>query len=214
MHYYYDARSGSCRRVSTVISHLGLEVTETNVDLLAGGSHTPEFLAINPNGLVPALVDGDIALWEASAIMIYLCERTDDRTLWPADSAKYDVLRWMFWAAEHFRQSAPIYFEENVIAKLMGNTPSQSRLDEADLRLSRFAPVLEAQVAKQPFVCGNQPTLADIDLAAVLSQMSRSGIPYHKYPHILAWNDRLEDHVPAWRETGQRLNTEMDSSLV
>lgn len=214
MKHYMDARSGSCRRVSTVIEHLGLGVDEVFIDLLAGGNQTPDFLALNPNGMVPVLVDGKTTLWEASAIMIYLCEKVKDQTLWPIGSARLDVLRWMFWAGEHFRQSAPIYFEENVIAKLMSNTPNQSRLDEAGKRLSRFAPILENQVAKQPFVCGDQPTLADIDLAAALSQISRTGIPYHNYPNIMSWNDRLGDHLSAWGTTGQRLNDKMDASLL
>lgn len=209
MKYYYDARSGSCRRVSTVIAQLNLQVEEIFVDLLGGGNKTPDFLQINPNGMVPALVDGDIILWEASAIMIYLCEKADDQSLWPKGPVKYDVLRWMFWAAEHFRQPAPIYFEENVIAGMVGNKPDTSRLDEANLRLERFTPILEQHLANRAFVCGDKPTLADIDLAAALSQMPRSGVPYHNYPNIIAWNARLEDSIAPWRTTGQQLDDEM-----
>jgi len=122
---YSDIRSGSCRRVLALIDHLGLEVEVVQVSILAGETHTAEFLSINPNEMLPVLRDGDMILWEASAIMIHLCETKGDTSLWPTGPARIDVLRWMFWAAEHFRQPAPVYFEENVVAPLMGGTPDQ-----------------------------------------------------------------------------------------
>jgi len=57
----------------------------------------PDFLAINPNGKVPALVDGGRAIWESNAIIIYLAER-EDSDLWPAGERRLDILRWMFWS--------------------------------------------------------------------------------------------------------------------
>ena len=214
MQFYEEPGSGSCRRVSAVIEHLGIKVDTIFVDLLAGTNRKPEFLAINPNGMVPALVDGDVVLWEASAIMIYLCERAGDNMLWPEGAARYDVLRWMFWAAEHFRQPAPIYFEERLAAKFMGTLANEERITEADRRIAQFAPILDAHLEDRSYVVGEHVTLADFDLAAPLSQMSRTGVPYHNYPNIMKWYQRLGREVPAWRVTGERLDERMDKAIA
>jgi len=214
MKLYSDIRSGSCRRVLTLVEHLGLDIEIVDVDILAGDSHKAEFLSLNPNGMLPVLRDGDLILWEASAIMIHLCEAIGDTALWPSGPERLEVLRWMFWAAEHFRQPAPVYFEENVVTKLMGASPDLARLQEAKKKLDRFTPILEGHLQNQAFVCGDAPTLADIDLAVVTSQMSRSGVPYQGYPNVQAWLARLEIAIPAWARTGVALNAAMDEALT
>jgi glutathione S-transferase len=212
MKFYTDPGSGSCRRVQAVIDTLGLEVEEVFIDLLQGANRTPEFLALNPNGMVPVLVDGDIVMWEAGAIMVYLCEKAGPTTLLPEGAARFDVLRWMLWAGEHFRQSAPIYFEEKFAARFMGQPANSHRLAEADTRIARFAPILEAHLETRQVVVGGKVTLADFDLAAPLSQMPRTGVPYQRFPNIMRWYQHLTDTVPAWRETGIRLDHRLDSA--
>ena len=117
--YYADPGSGSCRRVSAVIKHLNIDVEEIFIDLLAGENRTDDFLKINPTGMVPVIaieIDGQekTILSEAAAIMIYLCEQHGDTELLPNDDSRLQVIKWMFWAAEHFRQSAPIVNEQGI----------------------------------------------------------------------------------------------------
>jgi glutathione S-transferase len=178
--------------VLAVANQLGIELQEVFVDLLAGGNQSKNFLALNPAGMVPVMTheheDGSkTVLSEAGAIMIYLCERFKGDDLWPEGGKKYQVLKWMFWAAEHFRQPAPIYFEENVISPMMGKQPRQVRLDAADHMIEKHAPILEAHLETREYVVGESVTLADFDLAAPLSQMSRSNVPYHRFPNIMRW---------------------------
>lgn len=213
MKFYTDAGSGSCRRVSAVIHHLGLEIEEVSVDLLQGEGGSPELLALNPNGMLPVLVDGDTVLWEAAAIMLYLADGQPNDLI-PSGAGRHDVLRWLFWAAEHFRIPAPIYFEERLVAKLMGQPADETRIAEADRRIERFAPVLESHLEGRQYVVGDGVTLADFDLAAPLSQMSRTGVPYDRYPNIMGWSRRLNQEVPAWRLTGERLDARMDAALA
>lgn len=214
MKYYTEPGSGSCRRVSAVIEFLNMDVEEIFIDLLSDASQQPEYLAINPNGMVPVLIDNDIVLWEASAIMIYLCEKTGDTQLFPQGPARYDVLRWMFWAAEHFRQPAPLYFEERLVSKFMGIPPDPVRIAQANRLMNTFTPILDAHLKNRRYVTGNQVTLADFDLAAPLSQMARTGIPYHQYPNIMRWYQHLSNTVPAWRVTGERLDKRMNSAIA
>ena len=184
MKHYMDPGSGSCRRVSAVAQHLGIELDEVLVDLLKGENRQPDFLALSPSGMVPALVDGDTVLTESAAIMIYLAEQVEETELWPKGPARYDVLRWMFWAAEHFRQGPPIYVEEKIVAKLMGLEPDEARIVEANRRIERYGTVLDAHLKDRDFVVGDSWTLADIDLAAPLSHMARAGMPFESYPSI------------------------------
>ncbi|MGH1344266.1 MAG: glutathione S-transferase family protein [Nannocystales bacterium] len=214
MKLYSDVRSGSCRRVLTVIEHLGIDLEIVDVDILAGATKAPDFLALNPNGLLPVLQDGDTILWEAAAIMLYLCESVGDTTLVPVGPARFDMFRWMFWAAEHFRIPAPIYFEENVVAPIMGGQPDATRIAEADRRIEHDAPILDTHLATRRFVLGDRPTLADIDLAAPLSQMPRSRVPYQKFPNIMRWYEELGVALPAWGTTGKQLHDSMEQALA
>ena len=215
--FYADPGSGSCRRVSAVINYLNIDVEEVFIDLLAGGAQQPDFLAINPTGMVPVLViddpeQGEIVLSEAAAIMLYLCENYGDSKLIPNDS-RMQVLQWMFWAAEHFRQAAPVYFEENVVAPLMGNQANESRLAEAQRSLTRHGSILNAHLKHRTFVVGDHVTLADFDLAAALSQMPRSSVPFAQFEHIMAWEKNLDNSVTAWKSTGERLQNRMNTAL-
>ena len=168
--------------------------------------------------MLPVLVDemdnGEtIVLSEASAINIYLCEKYGDNKLLPSDSRRYQVLKWVSWAAEHFRQAAPIYFEENVIAALMGAKPDQARLREGEKLLEIHGAVLDQHLQERTYVVGDHLTLADIDLAAALSQMPRSKIPFNQFTNIMRWANGLEQNVKSWRKTGLKLNDGMDAAL-
>jgi len=218
INYYTDHRSGSCRRVSTVIEELGIQVNEIFTDLLAGENRSEKILELNPNGMLPVLVDeldnGEtIVLSEAAAINIYLCEKYGDNKLLPPDSGRYQVLKWMSWAAEHFRQAAPIYFEENVMAPLMGTKPDRARLREGEKLLGIHAAVLDLHLQGRIYVVSEHLTLADIDLAAALSQMQRSKIPFDQFTNIMRWANGLEENVKSWRQTGLKLNDGMNKAL-
>lgn len=215
---YGDPGSGSYRRSVTVARHLTLAVEEVFIDLLAGENRQERFRSLNPNGMVPVLETIDsqgnrTVLSEAAAINIHLCEFSGDTALWPTGPARDQVRQWMFWAAEHFRQPAPIYFEEKVIAGLMGKPPNESRLAEADRLLALHGPVLDRHLADREFVVGDHVTLADIDLAAPLSQMPRSGVPYDRFPNIMRWTKNLAQACPAWHQAGVELDDRMNAAL-
>src|SRR4051794_30609766 len=87
MKLYFHPLSSNARRARLVVHHLGLAVEEELVDLTQGAQRRPAYLALNPNGKVPTLVDGDLKLWESYAIMIYLCEKHGRRELYPDELA-------------------------------------------------------------------------------------------------------------------------------
>ena len=72
---YGDPGSGSRRRVTAAAATMGVSIEVVDIDLFNGESHTPEFLALNPHGLSPVMVDGDLVLYESAAINLYLAEK-------------------------------------------------------------------------------------------------------------------------------------------
>ncbi|WP_392395737.1 glutathione S-transferase family protein [Paraburkholderia caledonica] len=181
-----------------------LDVYFNFVNLFAGENRTPTYLALNPNGTIPTFVDGGVVLYEASAIMIYLAEKAGS-TLWPDGAARLETLKWMFWAAEHFRRGPSVLIEERFIKQLQGHKEDAALVGDALKSIHRYAAVLDAHLRDRPFVVGHALTLADIDLAAPFSHVPRTRAPFDAYPHLMAWHQRLIDDVDAWRATGEDL---------
>ena len=88
MKLYTNPLSPNGRKVTTVVHHLQLQLDVEVVDLSKGAQRTPEYLAINPNGAIPALVDGDLKLWESNAIAAYLADTSGDRSFFPEGAAR------------------------------------------------------------------------------------------------------------------------------
>ncbi|MDB6143804.1 MAG: Glutathione S-transferase domain [Pseudomonas sp.] len=205
MKVYGDPGSGSTRRVLATLAHLGLEAEEVLIDLFKGDQLTPVFLALNPNATIPALVDGDVTLYEASAIMIYLAEKQGDTSLWPTGAARYETLKWMFWAAEHFRKGPPLLFGERFVKKVQGLPEDPRIIAEADAMIRKYSAVLDAHLKDRRFIVGDHVTLADFDVAAPFTQYSRIHPPFVEFPNVMAWHQRLLDEVPAWKSTRYRV---------
>jgi Glutathione S-transferase, C-terminal domain len=122
---------------------------------------------------------------------------------------RHHVLKWMFWAAEHFRQGPPALFNERIAKKIMGIPEDSPAVSDAEGSIRKFGAILDAHLADHDFVAAGHFTLADIDLAAPLSQMSRSKLPFDEFPNIMAWHARLLENVPAWRQSGELLEQRM-----
>src|SRR5437868_2922509 len=98
MRLYVHRLSPNALKAMITAEHCGSPVELVDVDLGGGEQRGDPYRAINPNGLVPALVDGDFTLWESNAIMQYLAEKAGNRTLWPDDArGRADVSRWQLW---------------------------------------------------------------------------------------------------------------------
>ena len=200
MKVYGDKGSSNTRRVLTTAAYLGLDVEFVFLDLFSGQNRTPEYLALNPNGTIPTFVDGDVVLFEASAIMIYLAEQAGS-TLLPTGKAKYETLKWMFWAAEHFRRGPTVLIEQRFMERLKGHAENHTLVTEALQAIHRYTAVLNGHLSTRRFVVGEALTLADIDLAAPLSHIPRTQAPFLQYPHVAAWYERV-NAVAAWQESG------------
>ena len=210
---YGDIGSGSFRRVLAAATHMGIEFTHIPVDLLKGETHTAEFLALNPTGRVPVLVDGERVIHEASAITIYLAEKVGS-PLFPTGEARYETLKWMFWAAEHWRVFSTFMFNERIGKRAMGVSEDATLVAFSLENIRANAAYLDNHLAPHRYLVGAQPTLADFDVAAPFSHIARSKLPYDEFPNIVAWHQRLLDEVPAWKQSKEALDQRMDTAFA
>lgn len=209
---YGDIGSGSFRRVSTAAKHMGIQFEHVSVDLLKGESQTEQFRALNPAGRVPVLVDGETVITEASAINIYLADKFDSPLL-PKGNARYETLKWMFWAAEHWRVYSGYLFNERIGKRVMGVPEDPTMVEFILDNIRTNAAVLDKHLEGKKFIVGDQVTLADFDVAAPFSQMARTKLPYDEFPNIMAWHQRLLTEVPAWEESKELLDQRMDTAF-
>ncbi|WP_210357344.1 MULTISPECIES: glutathione S-transferase family protein [Sphingomonas] len=210
---YGDPGSGSLRRVTSAAKIMGIELERVNVDLFKGESHTPEFLKLNPHGLSPVLVDGDVVLYESSAINLYLAEKAGGKLLGTTPRKRYEVLQWMFWSGEQWRIFATLTFDERIGKRFMGQPEDESIVRLAFDKIRAGAAVLDAHLANRLYIVGDQLTLADIDIAAPFSQSDRTKIPVSEYPNLVAWQQRLLETFPAWAETKREVDARIDGAL-
>jgi glutathione S-transferase len=196
----YYAETMNPRKVCALAKFLGLPVELVRVDLRKGEHRTPDFLAMNPNGKVPVLVDGDLVLWESTAIMVHLAVKAGS-DLWPSDAAgQVEVLRWLCWDLAHFsRHGATLYFE-NVIKRYIGRgEPEPSAVQEATGFFRNFAAVLDAHLATRDFVAGGKLSIADFSVGVLLPWAGEIHLPIEGFPNIMRWHERMMA-LPGWRE--------------
>lgn len=195
--YWSDVLSP--RKACAVAKYLQSPVEYVYLDLVRGEHKTPEYLAMNPNGRVPTLVDGIRSLWESDAIMCHLAVRCDSG-LWPQDDRQIDVIRWLSWDLAHFYPHvAPLYFESIIKPRFgLGDADPGTVAREQD-EFRRLATILDTHLHGRHWLVGDSITVADFAVAVALPHAERAHIPLHEFPAVQRWHERLNE-LEAWRE--------------
>lgn len=203
MKLYYNPLSPNVRRVRLAAAVLGIELEEKLLDFAKGEHKSPEYLALNPNGAVPTLVDGDFALTESRSIMQYLASKKPESGLLPRDEmARADVTRWQFWDAAHFSPQLGTLAFEKMIKGMMGlGDPDAAKVSEALTNFRRWAAVLNKRLEGKQYVVGNSLTLADLTLASSLMYAKQVEVPLAEFPNIEGWFGRITA-LEGWKKTG------------
>ena len=187
---YGDSRSGNCYKIQLVCSLLKIEYQWLPIDILAGDTKKPEFLAKNPNGKIPLLeLPNGQYLTESNAIINYLASST---FLLPTDSFEFaKVLQWQFF--EQYSHE-PYIAVARFIQKYLGLP--EDRLAEYQAKQPggyKALSIMEAQLAKTPYLVGEHLTTADISLYAYTHVADEGGFDLQQYPAILAWLERIKN---------------------
>lgn len=195
--YWFDTVNP--RKACAVAKYLQSPVKFERVDLGRGEHKRPEYLALNPNGKVPTLVDGTRTLWEANAIMCHLAARADS-DLWPQDDRQVEVIRWLSWDLAHFyRAGSSLYFEYIIKPRFGLGDVDPGEVKRAGKEWRRFATILDSHLHDRRWLVGNGITVADFAVASVLPYAERACIPLDEFPNVRRWHDRLNE-LDAWRE--------------
>jgi len=202
MKLYYNPLSPNVRRVRLTAAVLGLELEEKLLDFAKGEHKSPEFLALNPNGAVPTLVDGDFVLTESRSIMQYLASKKPEAGLLPRDeAARADVTRWQFWDSSHFSPQLGTLAFEKMIKGLMGlGEPDNAKINDALVNFRRFAAVLNQRLSGKQYVVGNSLTLADLTLGSSLMYAKQTEVPLAEFPNVEAWLARITS-LDGWKKS-------------
>jgi glutathione S-transferase len=181
--------SPNSRKVRAVAYELGLTFEHVPVDLLTGAQKTPAYLALNPNGRVPVLEDGDFVLWESTAIIRYLAGGT---ALVPTERrALADVDRWLAWQTAHLAPAMSKVAFERIVKKLTRQgAPDQAAIDLGTREFATLSAILDGALADREFVAGAL-SVADFALAAHYTLAAACGLDTAPYRRVESWLSRM-----------------------
>jgi len=192
--YTYPTPNG--RKPAIMLEEVGLPYTPKKVDLSKGEQFNPEFVAINPNSKIPAIVDHEtgFTIFESGAILIYLAEKTGQ--LLPKDYGKprYDVLQWlmfqmgnigpMFGQLGHFRHLAP--------------EPVEYGINRYEKETNRLLKVMDEHLARTEYLAGDY-SIADIATYPWAAIYNHLGVEISPYPNVKRWLDTLAERPAVQR---------------
>ena len=185
---YGDIRSGNCLKVKWLLDWIGRDYRWIDVDIMTGGSRTPEFLSLNTAGQVPTLVFADgRALAQSNAILIHLAEPT---TLIPVDDYERAVmLEWLFWEQYSHEPYVAVARFQRVYAGKTAEEVEPRLMERGHGALAR----MEARLADQDWITGGAgPSLADLALVAYTRVAPEGGFDLDRYPALTGWIARTE----------------------
>ncbi len=186
---YGDSRSGNCYKIKLLCSQLDIPYEWREVDILAGDTRTPEFLAMNANGKIPLLALPDSRyLAESNAILVFLAEGSE---LAGSDNfSRAEILQWMFF--EQYSHE-PNIATSRFIIQYLGDPPDrQAALEEKRLGGYKALDVMEQQLGTNTFIAGSEYSIADIALYAYTHVADEGGFDLKDYPAIRAWLERVK----------------------
>lgn len=189
------ANSINVQKVMWTVDELGLEHERMDVGGQFGGLDTSDYVAINPNRLVPTIDDDGAVVWESNACVRYLAARHDRGGLWPEEpAARAQADMWMDWQLTRVHPDMSVVFWG-----LIRTAPEQrdaGAINAAAARLGGIWQVLDHHLASRPFVAGDRLTIGDIPAGAMCHRYHELAIERPKLPNLEAWYGRLRERGP------------------
>ena len=191
---FYSAPISSASPVASALVELGIPHEVVHFDLSKDDHKRPEYLAINPNGKVPALVADGTPMFEAVAIQIWLGDRFGvEKGLWPAidDPARMQALAWCTWAYVSYGSTVVrLQFSSSErVERALHNKPQE---EQARRQLDALLGILEAHLEKRGTMLGGGFSLVDLCVASVVGYSLWFGVSLATHPHVKSWLDRFQ----------------------
>lgn len=171
------------------VGELGLPHERVDAGMQFGVNKTPEYLRMNPTGLVPTIDDDGFTLWESHSIVRYLCAKHSMGKLCPSDlRVRADAERWMDWAFTFQNAMRSVFWG-------LIRTPPEKRdakaIEEGTKKSHELAALLDQALADRPYVAGQAFTMGDIPIGAEVQRYMRVPIERPALPQLQAWFERL-----------------------
>jgi len=153
--------------------------------------NTPEYLAMNPNGLVPTINDDGLILWDSHAIVRHLSRKHGKGTLWPRDEKVCaDADRWMEWYSTTLWNSLrPVFWN---LVRVEPDKRDMKLVEESRKKMADNLKMVENNLAARQYVAGNALTMGDIPLGVALHRWFLLPIERPDYPRLAAYYERLK----------------------
>ena len=201
MDLYLDPITVNCRKALAGLKMLGAQYTVKKVDYFNGEQKSPENVAINPMEAIPFLVDGDLMLNESNSILMYAADKVGASEAYPTDLKKRaDINRWLLWESNAWFPTCYIYLVENCVKPLLGGEADPAVLAAEADNFHKLAGILDARLAGSKYICGDNPTIADVAVAAPMHLHAWSKLPLENHPNIRRWIADIEAQ-PWWKST-------------
>ncbi|MBS02778.1 MAG: glutathione S-transferase [Gammaproteobacteria bacterium] len=189
--------SMNVQKVTWALKELDLGYERHNVGGSFGGTGTDDYLAMNPNRVVPTLRDGDVTIWESNAIVRYLARTYGVGRLQPKDAPEHArAEQWMDWLTSTLN---PPFFQ--VFFNTIRLAPDQQNADAIAAGVdgcARLYGQLDAHLATQPYLAGQHFSMGDIPVGVTLYRYFNMDIERPALPNVTAWYERLQER-PAYR---------------
>jgi glutathione S-transferase len=174
------------RKIVLAAQELGLRFERIDAGGSFGIVRTPDYLAKNPNALVPVIEDDQVTLWESNVIVRYLCARHAPDTLYPlALPRRFDAERWMDWQQTELNPATRPAFLQWI------RTPEDRRdpeiIAQSVATTERLLSLLDQHLSRQPFMAGDRLTMADLPIACELHRWVNLPQPRTARPHLDRW---------------------------
>lgn len=183
-------------RTMWLAKELGLDYENVPINFADGGTRTPEYLRVNPNGHVPAIDDDGFVLWESMAINLYLAKKHSAGSLYPVrleDEAR--AWQWSFWGMTEVER--PVLTAMFNRALLPEDKRDAALADQCERELGPPLRVLDQAVAASPYLLGEHFTVADLNVASILSWARPARIDFGAVPKAADWLKRCAERPAA-----------------
>lgn len=193
------ATSSNVQLVMWAIGELGLEYERRDVGGQYGGTDTPEYRAMNPNGRVPTIQDGALTMFESPAILRYLARAYGKDPFWPADARRAGELdMWAEWMKSSFCHAFAFdIFWPLIRTREKDRDPRQVARGESEL--ARLAPMIDRRIGKGPWLGGEDFTFADVMVGHILHRYFDVDFARVPTPNLKAYYRRCTER-PAYAE--------------
>ncbi|UXR64097.1 glutathione S-transferase family protein [Bdellovibrio bacteriovorus] len=201
----YGSPLSSAGRCYWMMEELGLPYEQVPLNMREKQHKSEEYLKINPNGKVPAIVDGEYVLWESMAITNYLAKKHNSPMAAQNAEEEGQILQWSFWSLVDLQKPAVDWLIQAMFVPAEHRNPNI--IADAQNVLPRYLQVLEKGLTGKNYLVGNRFTVADINVASVIGILHALQFDLSNYPNITKWSQTCHSRPAGQKVQAMRSST-------